>query len=87
MAVVYDNANVESSDELRQGGIDLIQESWNSNEIKFDFNSEAETYDVGDIVGAKEMVTGIEVNTEITKKIVTINNNTTTISYEVGEQL
>lgn len=82
--VVYENTNAESSEELQQGGIDKILESWNSDEIKFDFDSNDETFDVGDIVGAKEKVTGIEVNAEITKKIVTISNNTTTISYEVG---
>ena len=85
VAAVYENANAESSVELEQGGIDLINDSWNANEIKFDFNSNDETYDIGDVVGAKEYVTGIEVNAEITKKIVTINNNSTKISYKVGE--
>lgn len=87
VSAVYDYSSAESSDELRKGGIELIQESWNSDEIKFDFESDAESYDVGDVVGAKEQVTGIEVSAEIIKKIVTINNNSTTISYEVGEQL
>lgn len=83
----YDNANAESSEELKQGGIDKIKESWNSDELNFDFDSDAETYDVGDIVGAKEEVTDVEVNAEITKKIVSIKNNTTTILYKVGEKL
>ena len=87
VSAVYDNANAESSEELQQGGIEIIQESWNSDELKFDFDSNDETYDVGDIVGAKEKVTGIEVNAEITKKIVKISNNKTTISYKVGEKL
>lgn len=82
---IYENANAESSEELEQGGIDLIIESWNSDEIKFDFNSNDEAFDIGDIVGAKEYVTGIKVSAEITKKIVAINNNTITISYKVGE--
>lgn len=85
VSAVYENTNAESSDELKQGGIDLIRESWNSDEIDFDFESDEETFDVGDIVGAKENVTGVEVNTEITKKIINISNNTTTISYKVGE--
>ena len=85
VAAVYDNANAESSEELEQGGIDLLSESWNSDEIAFDFDSNEETFDVGDIVGAKEHVTGMEVKAEITKKIVTISNNSTTISYKVGE--
>lgn len=85
VADTYDNANAESTEELRQGGIDMIEESWNSDEIDFNFESDAESYDVGDIIGAKEYVSGVEVRAEITKKIVTINNNSTTISYKVGE--
>lgn len=85
VVAVYDYPNAESSDALMQGGIDLLEESYSSDEIDFKFDSNDETYDVGDIVGAKEEVTGIAVNAEITKKIVKISNNTTTISYKVGE--
>lgn len=81
----YENTNVATTEELKQGGISKIEESWNSNKIEFDFDSDEETYDIGDIVGAKEIVTGTKVSTEITKKIVTINNNSTTVSYKVGE--
>lgn len=85
VADVYENTNAESSDELREGGIERIMESWASNEIDFDFTADDFVYDIGDIVGAKERLTGIEVNAEITKKIVKIQNNETTISYKVGE--
>lgn len=85
VCVTYENVNAEDSDALKQGGIDLIRKSWNSNELKYDFNSDDESFDIGDVVGAMEEVTGTEVNAEITKKIVTINNNTTKISYKVGE--
>lgn len=85
VSVVYDYSNAENTEELRKGGVELIQESWNSNEIDFGFNANDETYDIGDIVGAREAVTGVEVNAEITKKIISIANNTTTISYKVGE--
>lgn len=82
---VYDYNNAESSEELMQGGIERIKESWASDEINFNFSANDKTYDVGDVVGAKEYVTGIEVSAEITKKIVSIKDNTTTISYKVGE--
>jgi len=85
VVAVYDYANAESSEELMQGGIDKIKESWDSDEINFNFSAKDKTYDVGDVVGAKEYVTGIEVSAEITKKIVSIKDNTTTISYKVGE--
>lgn len=85
VSAIYENVNAQSSDALKQGGIDLILKSWNSSELKYDFDSDSESYDIGDIVGAKEDVTGTEVSAEITKKIVKISNNTTTISYKVGE--
>lgn len=85
VSAIYENANTESSEELEQGGIDLLLASWDSDEIQFNFNSNDEAFDIGDIVGAKEKVTGIEVNAEITKKIVKFSNNKTTISYKVGE--
>jgi hypothetical protein len=85
VSATYDYSNAESSEELKQGGIKMITESWNSDEVDFDFDSDDESFDIGDVIGAKEELTGTEVSAEITKKIVTINNNTTKISYKVGE--
>lgn len=81
----YNFSSVESSEELRQGGIDIIKESWASDEVSIDFDSDASVYDIGDIVGAKELTTGIEVAANITKKIVKIQSENITISYKVGE--
>lgn len=85
VAAVYDYSSAESTDELRQGGVDIIKESWASSSVEWDFSSNEETYDIGDIVGAKERLTGIEAASEITKKIVTINETETNISYKVGD--
>lgn len=82
---VYENTSVESEEELIQGGIDIIKESWNANEVSIDFDADDTVYDIGDIVGAKERITGIEVSAEVTKKIVTIKNNFISITYKVGE--
>ncbi len=41
-------------------------------------------YDIGDIVGAKERITGIEVSKKVVKKIVKIKNDDIQINYEVG---
>lgn len=82
---VYENTNAESLEELEQGGIDTIKESWQSDEIDFSFNSNAESYDIGDIVGAQERTTGISASAEITKKIVKIDKGKITINYKVGE--
>ena len=81
----YDYSSAESTEDLRQGGIDIIKERWNSNTVSFDFDADAFVYDIGDIVGARENVTGTEVAADITKKIVNIKRETITIQYEVGE--
>ena len=81
----YDYSNAESTEDLKQGGIDIIRESWNSNEVAMDFDSNDTVYDIGDIVGAKERITEIEVAADITKKIVAISGKCTTIQYKVGE--
>lgn len=85
VAVTYDYSNAESTDDLRQGGIDIIKEAWNSNEVSMDFDSNDTVYDIGDIVGARERITEIEVAADITKKIVNISGKSTTIQYKVGE--
>ena len=41
--------------------------------------------DIGDIVGAKELVTGTTMQKPIAKKIVTIEKNTIKITHKVGE--
>ncbi len=84
---IYENVNAESSDVLRQGGIDKIKEAWNSDELDFNFDADGETYDIGDIVGAKEDVTDVEVKAEITKKIVNVSESSIVISYKVGEKI
>lgn len=82
---LYENTNA-TSDELKQGGIERLQEDWNSDELEYSFDSDKESFDIGDIVGTKEWVTDTEISSEITKKIITISNGVTTVSYKVGEQ-
>ena len=80
VVAVYENTNA-TTEELRQGGIDMIKEAWATDELDFDFLDDAESYDIGDIVGVTEYVTMTEVVKEITKKIVTIKDNAVTVSY------
>jgi hypothetical protein len=81
----YELSNVESPEELKTKGIEKLKGYWSSDTTKMNFDSETTAYDVGDIVGAKEIVTGILVKEKITKKIVTINKGETNIEYKVGE--
>ena len=85
VAEKYDYSNVESLEELQKSGIEKLKEYWSSDAVSMDFASEDTVYDIGDIVGTKEINTGIFVKEKITKKIVTINKYETNIEYKVGE--
>ena len=80
-----DYPSVESEEELLSKGMEELEKYQNKDEVNIDFISDEESYDIGDIVGAKDHITGLEVSTEITKKIVTVQNGVTKISYKVGE--
>lgn len=82
---VYDYPNAESEADLESGGIDRLKELWATDELSIQFGDNDEAYDVGDIVGAIDNITGLVVSAEINKKIITIENDEITISYEVGE--
>ena len=82
---IYDYANAESLEELEQGGIERLTECLSEGAVDVDFDAEETVYDIDDVVGSIENVTGIEVTASITKKIVTINQGTIKIKYEVGE--
>lgn len=82
---VYDYSNAESDEELENGGKEVIEKSWNSDSVNINFTNTTSVYDIGDIVGAKENVTGISIVQKIIKKIVTLKNERATISYKVGE--
>ena len=77
---VYDRYAV-----LVEDGIERIREAWDSDELEIDLAETDQVYDVGDIVGARDEVTGIEVAQYVTKKIVKISNGDIDITYEVGK--
>ena len=83
---VYDYSSAESAEELEAKGIEKMQESWNGDYVSTEFDSNSNSFDIGDVVGAKDNETGMFGTAEITKKIVKIENNSTTISYKVGEK-
>lgn len=84
ITATYENANAESTEELEQGGVEALQNAWNTDSLQVNFDS-TKSYDIGDIVGARENVTGIFTSKAIIKKIVTIENDVVTISHKVGE--
>ena len=81
---VYENANCESDEELEKGGMDKLEAAWNTDSLQVNFDS-TKNYDIGDIVGAREITTGIFTAKPIEKKIVRIKDNIVTVSHKVGE--
>jgi hypothetical protein len=77
----YDNSNAESDTELIEGGVEIIKASWASDSIEFDFEADDESFDINDVIGAVEFITGTQVVAHITKKIIQIKDYTTSISY------
>lgn len=82
---VYDYPSAESEEELVKGGENKFKEYAPQSKIKLSFDAENGDYDIGDIVGAKEITTGISAVARIIKKIVTINRGLINIEYKVEE--
>lgn len=85
----YEYSKQEDLDELRtdleNGKMDKLQDYLSVDKVQMDFASEEAVYDVGDIVGAKEITTGASATERITKKIVTISQGVVNINYKVGD--
>lgn len=82
---VYDNTDAESSDELRNGGITRLTELRNNDKAEMDLTeSEGQTYDIGDIIGATDVQSGISVSSAVSQKIVRINNGVISTEYKTG---
>lgn len=81
----FDYPNAESKEDLVEKGTEKFDEYANADKLQMDFASEEVIYDVGDIVGGKESITGIVASEKITKKIVTIRQGEVNIQYKVGE--
>ena len=64
--------------------IERLAEYHASDKLDIDLEETDQVYDVGDIVGTREEVTGMEAIQEVTKKIIRITNDDVTISYEVN---
>ena len=85
VADIYDYSSVESEEELEAGGVERLQELWATDALNIDFDASDDSFDIGDIVGAFDNITKTSVAAKITKKIITVKNGKTTISYKVGE--
>lgn len=81
----YDNSNAESSDELKDGGTKRLKELMDSDKAEIAIiETEDFRYDIGDIVGASEIRSGVTVSAAVTRKIVKINNGVVSTEYKTG---
>lgn len=80
----YDYSSVESEEELTESGIKKLNEIKNTRSIEI--SPDDIEVEIGDIVGGKEDITGIEMQTSIIRIIYKINTNGTLIKqYKVGD--
>jgi hypothetical protein len=80
----YDNPNAESMEDLEAGGMERLKELAQTDEVKVSVSEDDDAYDVQDVISAKDHTTGLTVQAEVTKKIVTIDSGDVTVSYELG---
>lgn len=81
---VFDYPNAESIEELEKSGADALREAAGDGELKMDLDA-TQSYDIGDIVGGKDLTTGITIQKAIIKKIVNIKAEKITIQHEIKE--
>lgn len=79
----YENTN---SEDLRQDGISHFKSLRNNDKAEFSLKeANAIPYDIGDIVGASEIRTGITVTAVVKQKIIKIKNGVISTEYKTGE--
>lgn len=80
----YENTN---SEDLRSDGIKAFTERRNSDKAEMHISeTDGLSYDIGDIVGAKEYKSGIKVAETVTQKIIRIINGVISTEYKTGKQ-
>ncbi len=81
---IYDNANAESSEVLKADGIKKLTELCDINKSDISVKETDTSYDIGDIVGATDYVSGLSVATAVTQKIIRINNGIVDVEHKTG---
>lgn len=82
---IYENTDAESTEDLRNGGITRLEKLRDNDKAEMDLTeSENPTYDIGDIVGSKDVQSGISISAAVSQKIVRINNGVISTEYKTG---
>lgn len=82
--VVYDYPSAESTQKLIEAGASRLAELQNQDNLSVSLIEAEYAFDVGDVVGTVDTITGISVAVPITKKIVSIRNDYMSVSYETA---
>lgn len=83
---VYDYSSVESEEDLISGGTERFRELLQQDQLDVNFPESDDIYDVGDIVGATDNVTGISIAVPVTKKIVKIEGDLVSVAIETNTE-
>jgi hypothetical protein len=82
---IYENTNAESHDALRTDGVAKLTAAWNADKAEISISESADVvYDIGDIVGASDIMSGVSVAETVTQKIVKISGGVASIEYKTG---
>ena len=76
----YERSDLATEDELFAEGKAQLKSLYDSDEVSIDFDADSDAYEVGDVIGAYDNITGLWITTTIAKKIVTIKNGKITVS-------
>lgn len=83
----YEHSNAESSEDLRKSGIERLTDLRKIDKAEMDIpETEGLTYDIGDLVGATDIKSGVKVAETVKQKIIRINNGTINTEYKTGGQ-
>ncbi len=82
---IYDNTGAENIEELEKGGRKRFEELLSVGKVEAELKRYGD-WEIGDIVKATELETGMEVVAKISKKIIKSDQGITEIIYEIGQQ-
>lgn len=78
----YENSNSEDETALIEDGTKRFKELLDQDDISVSFSESDDSYDIGDIVGAYDQISGVSASVVVTKKIVNIRNGLVSISFD-----
>ena len=81
-SAVYDNSSAKTTEDLIKAGSEQLSELQKQDDLSVSLSEGEDVFDVSDIVGAVDNVTGIAISVPISKKIISIQNDYLSAAYE-----